>query len=94
MNFVKAWLRQNGKSYAPTLLGPEIFSVYVCVCDASVHLCNFFANARVRIRQALKGPLPEGSGFDKEGQPLPLDWSSYETQSGDIYYHRPSTGET
>ena len=55
---------------------------------------NFFANARVRICQGLKGPLPEGSGFDKEGLPLPLDWNSYATQSGDIYYHRPSTGET
>jgi hypothetical protein len=26
--------------------------------------------------------------------PLPDDWHSYETQAGELYYHKPETGET
>ena len=26
--------------------------------------------------------------------PLPEDWNSYETERGEVYYHKPSTGET
>ena len=34
-----------------------------------------------RAWQALKAPLPE-------------DWDSYETERGELYYHKPATGET